>query len=66
VPLVPIVIRNADDVTSRGAAVISPGTVQVAVLPPVPVKGWTARNLDARIAGVRQQYVDTLADWPSS
>jgi len=65
VPLVPIVIRNADEVTSRDAMLIHGGTVQVAVLPPVPVKGWTARNLESRIAGVRQLYVDTLADWPS-
>jgi putative phosphoserine phosphatase / 1-acylglycerol-3-phosphate O-acyltransferase len=63
VPLVPIVIRNADEVASRGAPVIHPGTVDVKVLPPVPVTGWTARNLDKKIEGVRQQYLDTLAGW---
>jgi putative phosphoserine phosphatase/1-acylglycerol-3-phosphate O-acyltransferase len=38
--------------------------VDVAVLPPIPVVGWTTRDLDRRIAGVRQLFVDTLADWP--
>jgi putative phosphoserine phosphatase / 1-acylglycerol-3-phosphate O-acyltransferase len=63
VPLVPIVIRNADEVASR-EGLIRPGTVDVAVLPPVPVAGWTAADLEERIAEVRQQFVDTLADWP--
>jgi putative phosphoserine phosphatase / 1-acylglycerol-3-phosphate O-acyltransferase len=65
-PLVPIVIRNADEITDRNATLIKSGTVQVAVLPPVSVKGWTARNLAPKIESVRQQYIDTLEDWPAS
>jgi putative phosphoserine phosphatase/1-acylglycerol-3-phosphate O-acyltransferase len=65
VPLVPIVIRNADEVATRGG-LIRKGVVHVAVLPPVPVTGWTVRNLDAKVAGVRTQFVDTLADWPGT
>ena len=64
VPIVPIVIRNAEMIGSRNATQMNPGTVDVAVLPPIPIKGWTLKNLDQRIAGVRQQYLDTLADWP--
>jgi len=64
VPVVPIVIRNAGDVADRAATVLRGGTVDVAVLPPVPVTSWTARNLASRIEEVRRQYVDTLASWP--
>jgi putative phosphoserine phosphatase/1-acylglycerol-3-phosphate O-acyltransferase len=65
VPLVPIVIRNADEVATR-AGLISKGTVDVAVLPPVPVTGWTSRNLQQRVTSVRKQFVDTLAAWPGT
>jgi putative phosphoserine phosphatase/1-acylglycerol-3-phosphate O-acyltransferase len=65
VPLVPIVIRNADRVTNREATVIRGGRVDVRVLPPVSVEGWTLEGLDARIDEVRQLFADTLADWPS-
>ena len=42
VPIVPIVIRNSGELMWRGAATIHAGTVQVAVLPPVPTTGWAA------------------------
>ncbi len=64
IPVVPIVIRNAEYVAGRNATVINPGVVDVAVLPPVPVEDWTPANLPDRIAEVRQLYLDTLADWP--
>jgi putative phosphoserine phosphatase/1-acylglycerol-3-phosphate O-acyltransferase len=64
VPIVPIVIRNVDDIGSRASGTMRPGVVDVAVLPPIRVEGWTLRDLDRRIAGVRQLFVDTLADWP--
>jgi putative phosphoserine phosphatase/1-acylglycerol-3-phosphate O-acyltransferase len=66
VPVVPIVIRNAGSVLPRGAFVIKPGTVDVAVLAPIPTDGWTVDDLDARIAEVRQRFVDTLASWPTA
>jgi 1-acyl-sn-glycerol-3-phosphate acyltransferase len=65
VPVVPIVIRNAGSVLPRGALVIKPGTIDVAVLPPIRVDDWTVADLDDRIADVRQRYVDTLASWPA-
>jgi putative phosphoserine phosphatase/1-acylglycerol-3-phosphate O-acyltransferase len=64
VPIVPIVIRNADQVAGREAGIIRKGTVDVVVLPAVSVDDWTVEALDERIAGVRQLYVDTLANWP--
>jgi putative phosphoserine phosphatase/1-acylglycerol-3-phosphate O-acyltransferase len=64
VPIVPIVIRNADNVAPRNASMMRPGTVDLRVLPPIPIDDWKVENLAERIAEVRQQFVDTLADWP--
>jgi putative phosphoserine phosphatase/1-acylglycerol-3-phosphate O-acyltransferase len=64
VPIVPIVIRNVDNIGSRASGTMRPGVVDVAVLPPIPVTDWTLRDLDRRIAGVRQRFVDTLNHWP--
>ena len=64
VPVVPIVIRNADDLGGRDSQFMRPGTVDVLVLPPIDVSGWKPATLDARIEGVRQLYLDALADWP--
>ena len=46
VPIVPIVIRNSGELMWRGATTIRAGTVQVAVLPPIPTLGWTVEELD--------------------
>jgi putative phosphoserine phosphatase / 1-acylglycerol-3-phosphate O-acyltransferase len=64
IPIVPIVIRNADVVAARNSSVASSGTVEVAVFPPLSVEDWTVQNLPERIADVRQLYVDALAAWP--
>jgi putative phosphoserine phosphatase/1-acylglycerol-3-phosphate O-acyltransferase len=64
VPVVPVVLRNADVLGSASATMMRPGTVQLAVLPAVPTAGWTTEDLGARVAEVRQQFVDTLAGWP--
>ncbi|WP_197696148.1 1-acyl-sn-glycerol-3-phosphate acyltransferase, partial [Mycobacterium sp. E1715] len=64
IPIVPIVIRNAELVAARNSTVINPGTVDVAVFPPISVQDWTVENLPERIAEVRQLYLDTLANWP--
>jgi putative phosphoserine phosphatase / 1-acylglycerol-3-phosphate O-acyltransferase len=39
--------------------------VDVAVLEPISTDGWTVDGLDARVAEVRQKFVDTLDDWPN-
>jgi 1-acyl-sn-glycerol-3-phosphate acyltransferase len=64
VPVVPIVMRNCGEIMAPHSMVIHPGTVDVAVLPPVPTDDWTTDSLDEHIAQVRQMYLDTLADWP--
>ena len=64
-PIVPIVIRNSESVAGRNTAKLNPGTVDIAVLPPVSVAGWTLLNMRGRIARVRAAYVETLAEWPT-
>lgn len=64
IPVIPIVIRNAEVIAARDSSTFNPGTVDVVVYPPIPVDDWTRDNLEDRIAEVRQLYLDTLADWP--
>ena len=64
IPIVPIVIRNAEVIAARDSSTFNPGTVDVVVYPPIPVDDWTHDTLPERIAEVRQLYLDTLKDWP--
>jgi putative phosphoserine phosphatase/1-acylglycerol-3-phosphate O-acyltransferase len=65
-PIVPIVIRNSASVAGRNAVKLNPGTVDIAVLPPVSVENWTLRSLRARIEEIRAAYVETLSAWPGA
>ena len=65
-PVVPIVIRNSDLVAGRNATTLHPGTVDIAVLPPVSVADWTLANLEANIEQIRGNYLELLADWPAA
>jgi putative phosphoserine phosphatase / 1-acylglycerol-3-phosphate O-acyltransferase len=64
IPIVPIVIRNAEVVAARDATTFNPGTVDIAVYPPIPVDDWTVDDLTERIEDVRKIYLDTLKAWP--
>ena len=64
IPIVPIVIRNAEVIAARDSSTFNPGTVDVVVYPPIPIDDWTHDNLPERIAEVRQLYLDTLENWP--
>ena len=64
IPIVPIVIRNAEVIAERDSSTFNAGSVDVAVFPPIPVDDWTSENLSERIAEVRQLYLETLKDWP--
>lgn len=64
IPIVPIVIRNAEVVAARDSSTFNAGKVDVAVFPPIPIAGWSHDNLADRIAEVRRLYLDTLLDWP--
>ena len=63
-PIVPVVIRNSDSVAGRNSYQLVPGTVDIAVLPPVDVAGWTPEELPKLIEQIRTSYLETLADWP--
>lgn len=64
VPIIPIVIRNAGEICRRNAMVARRGIVDVAILEPIDVGDWDPVDLDAKVAAVRQRYVDLLKDWP--
>ncbi|WP_454793620.1 HAD-IB family hydrolase [Mycolicibacterium lutetiense] len=64
VPIVPIVIRNAEVIAARDSSTFNPGKVDIAVYPPISLDDWTVDNLTDRIAEVRQIYLDTLSSWP--
>jgi putative phosphoserine phosphatase/1-acylglycerol-3-phosphate O-acyltransferase len=66
VPIVPIIIRNAESIAGLNSGTMNPGTVDVAVLPPISVEDWTVEDLPKRIEEVRQLYLDTLRDWPQT
>jgi putative phosphoserine phosphatase/1-acylglycerol-3-phosphate O-acyltransferase len=65
VPIVPIVIRNAGQLLWRGSTVMRKGTVDIHVLPPIDVNAWTVEDLGTHVDDVREQFVDTLAEWPA-
>ena len=64
VPLVPIVMRNAGELMWRGEAVVHPGTLQVAVLAPIPTTRWDVEALAEHVRDVRARFQATLEDWP--
>ena len=63
-PVVPIVIRNAGELMWRDSLTIKPGTVQVAVLPPIDVSAWPADQVRNKTREVQAMFADTLAHWP--
>jgi putative phosphoserine phosphatase / 1-acylglycerol-3-phosphate O-acyltransferase len=65
IPIVPVVLRNADDIGARDAIFMRPGTVDVMVLPPISVADWTRADLNERVEAVRDLYEATLEDWPN-
>jgi putative phosphoserine phosphatase / 1-acylglycerol-3-phosphate O-acyltransferase len=65
-PIVPVVIRNSDSVAGRNATTLNPGTVDIAVLPPISVADWTLGDLGDKIEQVRSLYLELLADWPGA
>ncbi|WP_194817179.1 HAD-IB family hydrolase [Nocardia sp. XZ_19_385] len=66
VPVIPVVIRNAGEISWRDSMIARKGTVDVALLPPIDVSGWDPADMDDEVAAVRQLYLDTLLDWPDT
>lgn len=65
IPIVPIILRNAEDIGARDAFFMRPGTVDVTVLPAISTHDWTREDLEDRIEVVRDLYTATLSDWPN-
>ncbi|MGB0099935.1 MAG: HAD-IB family hydrolase [Nocardioides sp.] len=63
VPMVPVVIRNAGEIMPAHSMILTPGTVQVRVLPPVSTADWTVENLHEQVALVEKLYADHMDDW---
>ncbi len=60
VPMVPIVIHNANDSLPKGRNFPRPATVHVTVLPPVDTSHWSPDTITEHIADVRQMFLDEL------
>ncbi len=65
VPVVPIIVRNVDDIAARNSRFMRPGKVDVLVLPPIDVSGWRLQQLERHMESVRGLYVDALNNWPA-
>lgn len=65
VPVIPVVIRNAGEISRRNSMIARAGTVDVAILEPVDVRDWDLADLDQRVEQVRKLFVDTMLDWPA-
>ena len=60
VPMVPVVIHNATDISPKGDFFFRPGTVKVEVLPPVDTSNWSVKTLETHVADVRNMFLKTL------
>lgn len=60
VPLVPIVIKNAYDAMPKGAIVFRPALIKITVLPPISTDDWVLEDLEERIEGVRNLFLEEL------
>lgn len=63
-PIVPIIFRNAEDISGRNSTSFHAGCVDVIVAAPIDTAAWELTDLDDNIAAVRQLYIDTLTEWP--
>lgn len=60
VPVVPIVIHNAQDALPYKTLVVRPAEVKVTVLEPVITDGWVAADVARETERVRSRYLDVL------
>ena len=60
VPIVPIVIHNAQDALPYKAVVVHPAEVKVTVLPPQSTKGWKLRDVEPQSRRIREMFLEAL------
>ena len=63
VPIVPVVIHNAQDALPNGSLVVRPAEVKVTVLPPVSTEGWTLRSIAPQSRRIRELFLHELGQW---
>lgn len=66
VPVVPVIMRNAGQINPSHSMMISSGTLEVAVLPPVDTSTWTADSVDQHAEDVREMFLAALEHWPAT
>ena len=62
VPIVPIVIHNAQDALPGTSMVVRPAEVKVTVLEPIPTDGWRLRDVSPQSRRIRELYLETLGE----
>jgi putative phosphoserine phosphatase/1-acylglycerol-3-phosphate O-acyltransferase len=60
VPVVPIVIHNAQDALPYKAVVVRPAEVKVTVLPPQRTDHWELADVEPQAGRIRAMYLDAL------
>jgi putative phosphoserine phosphatase/1-acylglycerol-3-phosphate O-acyltransferase len=60
VPIVPIVIHNAQDALPYKGVVVRPAEVKVTVLPPQPTDKWRLADVESHATRIRGMYLDAL------
>ena len=62
VPIVPIVIHNAEDALPGTSMVVRPAEVKVTVLPPIQTDDWSLRDVSPQTRRIRSLYLDCLGE----
>ena len=62
VPIVPIVIHNAEDALPGSSMVVRPAQVKVTVLPPIQTTDWALRDVSPQTRKTRALYLDVLGE----
>ena len=60
VPIVPIVIHNAQDALPYKGVVVRPAEVKVTVLPPQPTDKWQLADVEDQATRIREMYLEAL------
>ena len=62
VPIVPIVIHNAQDALPGTSMVVRPAEVKVSVLEPIPTDDWKLRDVSPQARRIRELYLEALGE----
>ena len=60
VPIIPVVIHNANDIAPKGDFLFKPGKVRIDVLPAVDTSSWTAAHMNEQVNDVRNMFLRAL------